>query len=1035
MSNGDAPAQRLPKSPTGDEVVVVSSRSIEEEVCASSPEGLHKEISLKSALSDVSDLSGEADAVTTTSPTSLVKHQSSVVNNLKKERNLMQSEPRELREKVKTIQHGKERKAAQKQLWGASQENCMLPKYSALNDILSHETGTPVNAWATFLEQEMESGIEVSPTDVQNFDSHYMRSSQSFGRNSCTTSVMPVDDIEAVGVNPYNMNMALATAYPLESDTTFSGPKPPASPPLKIIEKKETCGTKLWSSFISTCTFLIPDSLICRKNDEAKQAWREKVAFCVIVLIVSLLVVGGLGVFPLLYCQEKASYTWHEIRQKNNAIVAYGRGAWIVVHGIIYDLKPFMKKHPGGSGGVERFVDTDASKLFPRMAAKDLPSWCLNPVKRPMDLPQFFTAECTEFTEEDRLEELPCHDSNTATENIYGYRGMSRYYKGILAFSGTDLLVNNKFTDWIVIDKRVYNVSSYTRHIKNNVSYKLEANHNNSFLTQKLNNVIVNKINQDATKFFKETYPPDIAGSYLSCLEDLYFAGVLKDRGNTTCYVTNIIMLIGLILVLAIIGLQLLCSLLFVGRGNNILTEDMARNQVMVMIPCYNEGDKELRKTINSIFEADYPGGNKIIFVVADGLITGHGENISTPEIVASVLGYKMNNARDQAYLYSSTGTMKKNRAYVYSGIYQWDRTHVKYIVVVKCGVTGERKSIRAGNRGKRDSQLILAGLFNRIHYGRDLCELDIVICRTLSDLGVSMESLKYLLMLDADTRMHHDALAQMVCGMEEDSNILALCGETRVDNKAQSWVSMIQVYEYFASHHMKKAFEAAFGCVTCLPGCFTIYRIKCNENMPLIGSDKVYGKYSRNDIESLHEKNLYLLGEDRMLTTLLLKYHSNMKLSFAPTAICWTIVPHTFWVLLSQRRRWINSTFHNMWELMQVKTLCGMCCLSMKTVVIWDMISIMVLPAFMVYAGYFICMVIVAGETISRMLIIAYIIIIGSQVRAFGGVHKIFRYYQRNLFLRSPDPVNYLFLLLLLPLDRCSCSFYGLSLFIYSGS
>jgi chitin synthase len=29
----------------------------------------------------------------------------------------------------------------------------------------------------------------------------------------------------------------------------------------------------------------------------------------------------------------------------------------------------------------------------------------------------------------------------------------------------------------------------------------------------------------------------------------------------------------------------------------------------------------------------------------------------------------------------------------------------------------------------------------------------------------------------------------------------------------------MIQVYEYYISHHLSKAFESLFGSVTCLPG------------------------------------------------------------------------------------------------------------------------------------------------------------------------------------------------------------------------
>jgi hypothetical protein len=38
---------------------------------------------------------------------------------------------------------------------------------------------------------------------------------------------------------------------------------------------------------------------------------------------------------------------------------------------------------------------------------------------------------------------------------------------------------------------------------------------------------------------------------------------------------------------------------------------------------------------------------------------------------------------------------------------------------------------------------------------------------------------------------------------------------EHKVDNKASSCVTMIQMFEYYYSHYLKKAFEAAFGCVT----------------------------------------------------------------------------------------------------------------------------------------------------------------------------------------------------------------------------
>ena len=44
----------------------------------------------------------------------------------------------------------------------------------------------------------------------------------------------------------------------------------------------------------------------------------------------------------------------------------------------------------------------------------------------------------------------------------------------------------------------------------------------------------------------------------------------------------------------------------------------------------YNEGDRELRKTINSVVESRYPSDNKVMVVVADGNITGKGESMPT---------------------------------------------------------------------------------------------------------------------------------------------------------------------------------------------------------------------------------------------------------------------------------------------------------------------------------------------------------------------------------------------------------------------
>ena len=44
---------------------------------------------------------------------------------------------------------------------------------------------------------------------------------------------------------------------------------------------------------------------------------------------------------------------------------------------------------------------------------------------------------------------------------------------------------------------------------------------------------------------------------------------------------------------------------------------------------------------------------------------------------------------------------------------------------------------------------------------------------------------------------------------MVHNKKVLGVCGETTLANAKQSIITMMQVYEYFLSHHMTKAFES----------------------------------------------------------------------------------------------------------------------------------------------------------------------------------------------------------------------------------
>ena len=134
------------------------------------------------------------------------------------------------------------------------------------------------------------------------------------------------------------------------------------------------------------------------------------------------------------------------------------------------------------------------------------------------------------------------------------------------------------------------------------------------------------------------------------------------------------------------------------------------------------------------------------------------------------------------------------------------------------------------------------------------------------------------------------------------------------------------------------------------------MYRLRtADRGKPLIIADGVIKDYSICNVDTLHKKNLLSLGEDRFLTTLMTKYFPHMSYKFIPDAYCQTAAPEKWSVLLSQRRRWINSTIHNLVELIRLKDMCGFCCFSMRFVVLIDLTGTIILPASCIYLGWLI--------------------------------------------------------------------------------
>ncbi|KAL1965512.1 hypothetical protein VTN77DRAFT_5595 [Rasamsonia byssochlamydoides] len=737
--------------------------------------------------------------------------------------------------------------------------------------------------------------------------------------------------------------------YTGELDPEFGDPK--------HIEKKTiSTGRRAWVAFVWAMTWWIPSFLLRyigrMKRPDVRMAWREKVTLMFLILLFNAIVIFYIVEFGNLLCPNK-NKVW------NSQEVSYHTGDndfWVSIHGVVYDISTFWRLQHSDTS-----IQTSASNMEP-FAGQNLDAY----------FPPPLTQACKPFVNDQSIElqnnntdavlySDALHtcgpyfqpDPNTALHQITWYQDVflpkiTQYYKGSLVWSLDTIKqqANNNQRYWSIINNKVYDLTNYfyTLKMMNNLDTY-------NFLPSGVTTLFQNYPGSDITDKWQDSVQFDNA---LNCLNNVFYVGEVDFRDSPRCTVNNWILLSFTILICSVILVKFLAALQL-GSKRRPAPQDKF---VICHVPAYTEGEDQLRKGLDSLTALQYDNKRKLICVICDGMIVGSGNDRPTPKIVLDILGVDPK-IDPPALPFKSVGqgSDQLNYGKVYSGLYEFEGNVVPYIVVVKVGKESEQTRSKPGNRGKRDSQILLLNFLNRVHHRAPMSPLELEMFHQINNvIGVDPELYEFLLMVDADTSVKEDALNRLVAACANDAKIAGICGETSLQNEERSWWTMIQVYEYYISHHLAKAFESLFGSVTCLPGCFCMYRLRtADKGRPLIISDQVIKEYADIDVDTLHKKNLLSLGEDRFLTTLMTKHFPNMSYKFIPDAYASTAAPETWSVLLSQRRRWINSTVHNLVELAALKDLCGFCCFSMRFVVLVDLLGTIILPATCVYLGYLI--------------------------------------------------------------------------------
>jgi len=590
--------------------------------------------------------------------------------------------------------------------------------------------------------------------------------------------------------------------------------------PRKVESRSNTASRQVWVSVVWALTWWIPSFTLKyigrMKRPDVRMAWREKVVLVMLILLFNATVVFYIVQFGKLLCPnfDKA---W------NAKEVGYHTGDndyFVSIHGKVYDITHFWKLQHSDTttetttANMDQFRGQNLDAYFPPPLSRACPG--LN-VDENVQLQNNDTSAVADSSAVHTSGPIYQTDTTTALHSWNWYSDVflpkiKEYYKGDLVVTKGSIYTEGQdgSHDWVIIDNKIYDLTDY-------------------FYTAKLQNGYdtYNFFPEAVTDLFEENPGTDITSKWnfdsaqfqnsLNCMDNVFYKGKVDFRQSAKCQVNNYILLAFTIILCTVILVKFLAALQL-GSKRKPAAQDKF---VIMQVPAYTEGEDHLRKSLDSLTALQYDNKRKLICVICDGMIVGGGNDRPTPKIVLDILGVDPK-VDPPALPFRSVGAGNEQLNYgkVYSGLYEFEGNVVPYIVVVKVGKESEQTKTKPGNRGKRDSQILLMQFLNRVHHRSPMSPLELEMFHQINNvIGVDPELYEYLFMVDADTMVKEDSLNRLVASCANDAKIVGICGETSLENEDQSWWTMIQVYEYYISHHLAKAFESLFGSVTCLPG------------------------------------------------------------------------------------------------------------------------------------------------------------------------------------------------------------------------
>ena len=323
--------------------------------------------------------------------------------------------------------------------------------------------------------------------------------------------------------------------------------------------------------------------------------------------------------------------------------------------------------------------------------------------------------------------------------------------------------------------------------------------------------------------------------------------------------------------------------------------------KMVLLLPCYNETLQELSRSLDSLLAQkkieEHP---RLIFVVVDGNVRGPGMDKTTQQYL------------QQDILEPGTTRHFENGYRARDGLFMPVTTQVGWHRGIPYVFVGKRY-----NQGKRDS-LCFARSFlyhfkNRSEnvvtmFNNDLFEY---LGNFLVQNG--LDHVDYLAGMDADTVFDEFCIYEMVREMRKNPKLVGVCGHVCVDFDGRNfglW-SLYQSVEYSQTQGLRRMFQSRItGKVNCLPGCCQLIKVDEATFGDAVLRERFGYCPKPNDVMTQHIMGNY--SEDSIHASIIFSLFPKRQTAQALRAKAFTIVPQTWKVFLSQRKRWALGSISN---------------------------------------------------------------------------------------------------------------------------